>query len=325
MALYLISCVGVEHDLPYLEHFVRHYKSLGVEPDSFHLLMHAKDPASPRLEEAKAILARHDITGIPWIEPNYSSVEMWQQRQNLQKRIAKPEDWVISADIDELHEYPAPLEDIIAWCEREGHEIVQGPFIDRLSADGQLVDVPGPDRRLEDVFPVQAELRHHIGGYTTNVNLAGSVNLMLVRGDVLLGNGGHSPEIGYQNRRYALGGILWRFNRLAEPKFLFSIPFLVHHYKWTTGLLEHSVKRLEAEAMTPADREYTSKLVAFFKSAEGIPVDALATRDPARDQPDDWQAKVRELRRSYAFMRPMIDAKRAFRKVVRIGRKAIGK
>ena len=316
MALYLISCVGVEHDLPYLEHFVRHYRSLGIAPGSFKILLHAKGPASPRLAEARTILSRHDIPGEPWIEPNYSSIEMWKQRQNLQKSVAGPQDWVISADIDELHEYPAPIEDVIAWCEREGHEIVQGPFVDRLSADGRLIDVPDPERPLSEAFPIQAELRHHIGGHTRNVNLGGSVNMMLMRGDIMPGNGGHNPAPEHQDRRYALGGMLWQFRRLAEPRFLFTMPFLVHHYKWTTGLLEHSIKRLETEFMTPADKEYTQKLVTFFGSTGDVPVNALATRDPARDRPADWQAKVREMRRRHAFIRPVMKAKAAIRKVL---------
>lgn len=316
MALYLTSCVGVEHDLPYLEHFVQHYMALGVEAGSFRLLLHATDPASPRLSEAQEILARHGIAGVPWIEPEYSSVEMWKRRQDLQKSVAGPDDWVISADIDELHEYPAPLEAIIAWCEREGHEIVQGPFIDRLASDGKLVDLPDPDRSLADAFPVQAELRHHIGGHTRNVNLGGSVKMMLMRGDILPGNGGHNPTPEHNDRRFALGGLLWRFKKLAEPRFLFTMPFSVHHYKWTKGLLEHSTKRLETEYMTPADREYTQKLAAFFDDAQDVPVGDLATRDPARDRPADWQAKVREMRRRYALLLPLIGAKAVLRRAV---------
>lgn len=316
MALYLISCVGVEHDLPYLEHFVRHYRLLGIEPTSFKILLHAKDPDSPRLAEARASLLRHDILGEPWIEPNYSSIEMWKQRQNLQKSVAGHEDWVISADIDELHEYPAPIEDVIAWCEREGHEIVQGPFIDRLSTAGHLIDVPDPERLLSEAFPIQAELRHHIGGHTRNVNLGGSVKMMLMRGDILPGNGGHNPAPEHRDRRYALGGPLWQFKTLAQHRFLFAMPFLVHHYKWTAGLLEHSAERLGKETMTPADREYTEKLVAFFGGTGDVPVNTLATRDPARDQPADWQAKVRQMRRRYALMRPVIEAKSMIRKVI---------
>ena len=315
MALYLISCVGVENDLPYLEHFVRHYRGIGVAPEDFRLILQTADPDSPRLRAALDILEGHGIAQSRlWHEP-YSSRTMWEERRRLQREIAGPGDWVVSADVDELHEYPAPLREIVAWCEREGYDIVQGPFIDRLPEDGRLTELPPPDRPLTEAYPVQTELRHHIGGHTRNVNLGGSVNLMLVRGDVMPGIGGHNALPAARSHSYALGGPLWRFRRLSEPRFLFGMPFLVHHYKWTAGLLERLRERLDHQEMTPADREYTEKVVAFF-DGEGVSIEALARRDPARDAPVDWQKKVTELRRRHARMLPVIYAKAAVRKAL---------
>lgn len=58
MALYLISCVGVRHDLPNLDHFVRHYKIPGIAQEDFRLILQATDPESPRLAAARGILRR---------------------------------------------------------------------------------------------------------------------------------------------------------------------------------------------------------------------------------------------------------------------------
>lgn len=315
MAPYLISCVGVENDLPYLEHFLRHYERLGIAPANMRLILQSANPGSPRLHAAREILDRH---GIPeprlWTEP-YSSRTMWEQRRRLQQEIAGPSDWVVSADVDEFHEYPAPLAEIVAWCEREGHDVVQGPFIDRLPADGHLTELPPPEVSIDEAYPVQTELRHHIGGHTRNVNLGGSVNLMLIRGDVMPGIGGHNALPSDRSYSYALGGPLWRFRRLAEPRFLFAMPFLVHHYKWTAGLLERLRERLDHQEMTPAAREYTEKVVAFFEG-RGVPMEGLAKRDPARDARADWKAKAAELRRRHARMLPMLYAKAAVRKAL---------
>ena len=325
MALYLISCVGVEHDLPYLEHFLRYYKGLGIAPGNFRVILQTTDPDSPNLAKARDILIRHGVPGdLHWSAP-YSSRTMWEERRRVQAEVAGPSDWVVSADVDERHEYPAPLSEIVAWCEREGYDVIQGPFVDRLAAGGGLAKVPPPDGALDETFPVQTELRHHIGGHTRNVNLGGSVNLMLIRGNVLPGIGGHSPHTKLKSSKFALGGPLWQFKKLADARFLFTMPFLVHHYKWTDGLVERMRERLEHQEMSQAAREYTEKVVTFFDGPDALRMERLATRDPARDRPVDWQAKVRDMRRRYALMRPMIDAKRAFRKVVRIGRKAIGK
>ncbi len=321
MALYLISCVGVENDLPYLEHFLRHYEELGIAPANFRIILQTTDPDSPRLAQARDILARHGVPGdIHWSAP-YSSRSMWEERRRVQAETAGPSDWVVSADVDEMHEYPAPLPEIVAWCEREGHDIVQGPFVDRLAAGGGLAEVPPSDGALDETFPVQTELRHHIGGHTRNVNLGGSVNLMLMRGDILPGIGGHNvhpggPRLGGKAPGFAQGGPLWRFRKLADPRFLFTMPFLVHHYKWTGGLIGRMRERLDSQEMTPAGREYTEKVVAFFDNPGALRMESLATRDPARDRPADWQGKVREMRRRHAFMRPMIEAKAAIRRVI---------
>jgi hypothetical protein len=316
MVLHLLSCVGVENDLPYLEHFIRHYERLGIAPENFRLILQTTDPDSPRLRKARDILESHGIAQDHlWSEP-YSSRTMWEERRRLQQEIAGPRDWVVSADVDELHEYPAPLEEIVAWCESEGHDIVQGPFIDRLPADGRLSEVPPPaERSLAEACPVQTELRHHIGGHTRNVNLGGSVNLMLIRGDVMPGIGGHNPLPSAKTRDYALGGPLWRFRRLSEPRFLFSMPFLVHHYKWTAGLMERLRERLDHQEMTPAGREYTEKVVAFF-DGKGVAMESLPRRDPDRDAPADWKGKVAEMRRRHARMLPMLYAKAALRKAI---------
>lgn len=316
MALYLLSCVGVENDLPYLGHFIRHYERLGVAPENFRLILQTTDPDSPRLRTAREILERHGVAPARlWTEP-YSSRAMWEERRRLQQEVAGPRDWVVSADVDELHEYPAPLGEIVAWCEREGHDIVQGPFIDRLPADGRLTEVPPPEQTsLAEACPVQTELRHHIGGHTRNVNLGGSVNLMLIRGDVMPSIGGHNALPSATIHRYALGGPLWRFRRLSEPRFLFSMPFLVHHYKWTAGLVHRLRDRLDHQEMTQAGREYTEKVVAFFDGG-GVSMAALKTREAARDAPADWQGKVAEMRRRHARMLPMLRAKAALGKVI---------
>lgn len=294
--LHLISCIGVRADLGYLPHFLDHYSALGVAPEQFRLILQSAEGAGPALERAQAILKTRGIVAHKiWTDP-YTSTMMWAERRALQQEVAAPDDWVLSADVDEFHEYPAPLEEIMAWCARCGHRIVQGPFIDRLAASGRLEPVPDAGGDIAAAFPLQTELRHFIAGYSEQINLGGSVKLMLMRGDVLPGTGGHGPL--HPSEHFVYGVKLNKLKAMQTVDTLFRLPFLVHHYKWTEDLQTRMRRRLDTPGITPQGRAYAEKLLAYFgeDAATGVETGRLTLRDPARDAPRDWKAAVRRLK-----------------------------
>jgi len=297
MQLHLITCVGVEDDLAYLPHFLSHYRSLGVPGEHVHVLSQAIREDHPALDAADRILAKHDVPPARrWIAP-YTSRGMWEQRRALQKARVAPADYVLSADVDEFHEYPVPPVELCAWCREAGYDVVQGPFIDRLSASGGLDALPSSDRSIFDAYPLQTELRHTLAGLTDDINLGGSVKLMMIRGDVEPGLGGHGALGEHRGRPHALGLHLSRFHELADPRARFAMPFLVHHFKWTAGVAERMRKRLRTPGISPAGKAYAERLLAFFDSGSGLDPRSLVTRNAVRDAPADWQKSVAAWRR----------------------------
>jgi len=80
----LITCVGVEHDLSMLPHFLRHYLDLGIKPERMFVILNANSEDSPSLTDAKNILKEHGISSpTEWIAP-YTSGDMWAQRRDIQ-------------------------------------------------------------------------------------------------------------------------------------------------------------------------------------------------------------------------------------------------
>ena len=291
----LISCVGVEHDLALLPHFLRHYLDLGIAPERMHLVLNAPTADAPSLARARAVLAAHGVEPAEeWVAP-YTSDTMWEKRREVQRRVAAPADWVVSADVDEFCEFPAPLAEVLAACERRGVNCVQGVFIDRLAPGGRLAPVEA-EPSIWDQFPIEADvictLRRDEDGYQ-----AGTVNIMACRGDVLPSRGGHHPLHDGRPVSYVLGRPLGQFPGIGEAAVRFSVPFRVHHFKWTEGVLDTHRQRLATPGASKAGSVYGRRLLDYFDHRGGrvdlgdVPIrqSGLADRVP-------WRVRVAALR-----------------------------
>ncbi|MDT7856656.1 hypothetical protein RQM47_08390 [Rubrivirga sp. S365] len=311
----LISCVGVESDLPLLPHFLRHYLDLGVAPERMHIVLNALTADAPGLAEARAILAEHGVDGgEDWIEP-YTSDAMWDKRREVQRRVASPEDWVVSADVDEFCEFPAPLGEVLDYCERRGANCVQGVFIDRLAPGGALAEIePAPS--LWDQFPVEADvictIRQHEGD-GDNYKF-GTVNVMLCRGDVLPSRGGHAPLKGEDAVpvSFLLGTSLGRMPGITNSAVRFAIPFRVHHFKWTEALAERHQRRLDTPGASSAGSAYGRLLLDRLALWGGrIGLGDVPVRHPTLADRVPWRVRTNALRATVAADRGVAFARRA--------------
>ena len=300
----LVSCVGVEGELALLPHFVDHYLALGVRPERVHVLLNARDAGSPALEAAAALLAARGVTGaVPWIAP-YTSDSMWARRRELQAEVADARDWIVSADVDELHEYPDTLARVLAHCERVGANAVQGVFVDRLAEGGTLAEVRA-EPALAEQFPLRADAIGALGGSGRHHDRYGTVKLVAMRGAVLPSRGGHHPLGGQSGVRLLQGAPLGALPDAADPEGRFGWPFRVHHYKWTATLVPGLRRRLGTPGASEAGREYGAKLLAHVEahgaiSLAGIPLDPLPVDERRRRAARGWRARMARARLAHA-------------------------
>jgi hypothetical protein len=292
----LISCVGVEHDLPLLPHFLRHYLGLGIEPGRMHLVLHAPSEGAPGLAEAQAVLAAHGVEPYEtWTDP-YTSDAMWEKRREVQRHVAAPSDWVVSADVDEFCEFPAPLGEALSFCERKGVGCVQGVFVDRLAPGGRLAPVEaGPS--VWDQFPVQADVAGTVRRPEGYGYRYGTVNVMALRGDVLPSRGGHAPLGGGPGGSFVFGVPLGSHPRITDPAFRFALPFRVHHFKWTRDLAERHRRRLETPGASPIGSAYGRLLLDHLDRHGGrVGLDEVAVRGEPGPDRVPWRARVAAVR-----------------------------
>ncbi len=270
----LLSCVGAGRDLDLVGHFVRHYRDLGIARERFHVIVHAGADESQELAELVAHLRDHGIEPADTWRGVYTSGELWQRRRALQRSVVPPEAWVLSADIDEFHAYPAPLAAVIDHLEAEELNLLQGPMIDRVAPGGVLARVER-DRPLAQQFPVVADVMCPLGGITSAQAAGGTVKMMLFRADVLPGIGGHAPWKAWhgpwqrEGVRYAAGRPLADFPEVAEARWRLGQPAAVHHYKWTAGLVEDARRRRAAPGASARGSAYGEALIDYLERNQG--------------------------------------------------------
>ena len=295
---WLFTCVGVRDDLPLLPHWLEHYAALGVPPARTVCLLNASSDDEPNLARAEDIIAERGAKARRWVAP-YTSDTMWQARRALQAELAAPDDWVLSADVDEFHEYPEPLSPFLRRCANMGVSCVQGPFIDRVGLHGQLVPVREAPA-LGEQFPVQAEVSLSLFGEGRSHNRYGTVKVMALRGALSLDRGGHHPREAL-GRAFLYGAPLAAFGGIMDPGFRFALPTRVHHYHWTDALLARLERRLGTKGVSRAGAEYGARQLDVLRREGGVPLRDVPQRENA--SAPDWEAVLRSVRRRAALVR----------------------
>ncbi|MEE4539959.1 MAG: glycosyltransferase family 2 protein [Erythrobacter sp.] len=302
----LITCIGVEHDLALLAHFVEHYRRLGIAHGSMIAILNTCDEASARLSQARQFAEERGLVVEEWIAP-YTSEAMWEKRREVQARHCVAEDWVISADVDEFHEYPEDLPRFLARCEAMAVDVVQGPFIDRLAPGGRLAAV-NADRPLGDQFPLRAAAMDVVGGAGAHHTRHSTVKVMAMRGCVQPRRGGHDP-LPVPGLGWLYGASLGQFALLDAPAFRFAVPTRVNHYHWTDRLI-HSLKiRLATPGVSAAGREYGARQLRYLERNDGIALDEVETERISFPR-ESWPRQLTRMRRRGALMNLAYRARR---------------
>lgn len=214
-------------DMALLPHWIRHYQGMGAKC----VVMLATDGHGP----VPHLPDMGDVTFA--LMPTAIAIGKFQhypQIEMLWNLGMKPDDWVMVADLDEMYEFAAPINDIIGICESKNLPCVYGHFVDMVAADGSLATVkppppnadfihmPLPDRaNLRDQFPVETRFTEMVCG-------GGTQKVMLMRPDVTIYAGHHygATKIGGARLHPDIP-----FGELGEYK--------VRHYKWNANLIPH--------------------------------------------------------------------------------------
>ena len=304
--------MGVEHDLALLPHFLEYYKGLGISAENMHPVLQA---SQENIDEMKKAIALLDDFGVKphevWIAP-YTSKSMWDKRRQIQKEVAEADDWIISADVDEFHEFPVDLKEFLAYCDKKELNCIQGVFIDRLAPEGALAPVQ-KDSPIWDQFPIQADVMCTIRQHEDGNWAAGTVNVMACKGNILPSLGGHSALAGEIPVNYLFGRHLGKLPGIHKPKVRFAIPLRVHHFKWTDRLLVSLKKRLSTPGVSERGKMYGEALLSHIDEQGKIQVDKMPVRSPGRSDRLPWKYQLR------AFARRVL-AIRIVNKLTRIAR-----
>lgn len=308
--IHLVSCVGVALEHVLLGHFLDHYIALGVPPANCHIVLNAESADSPDLALAEqALTARGVVAEEIWLEP-YTSEAMWQKRRDVQRRCVPGGCWVLSADADEFHEYPTDLADFLGECEAYGVNCIDGVFIDRVAANGELAAID-ENEPVAQRFPLQAMVQGQIVNFGRFHQPSGSVKLMAFDAALLPDRGGHRLVKHQSDARYLFGRSLTEYRQIRHPGVRFRLPLRVHHYKWHAGLRETLVRRLAQSGVSVAGREYGDQLLSYLEHRHGRIDLADIVRRPAGGHrtPLDWRARVRALRGLHFTHRTLKDVK----------------
>ena len=106
------------------------------------------------------------------------------------------EEWILTADCDELQEYPSDLHTFSSKLDEEGSTWVQGGVIDRVSSGGEIPKKLDDDLTLPEQFPLHCNM-HRLksepkGGAIIN-NEKFMPKVMLHKKNITLTPGNHLP------------------------------------------------------------------------------------------------------------------------------------
>lgn len=197
----LTLVVPVGRDFRLLDRCLEHYKALGV--DQILLNLHARTEWGTDLVDCIRAVGEGFGAKVAHVHSQIY-IESYLTTRVLLDHHTDPDEWIVYSDVDEFHEYPDSLHNIIRYCEEQGYEYVQGLLLDRVAADGSLPMLN--DRPLHEQFPVGAQITQGVRGGDPR-------KVVLARSRVKIAAGQHFTKAGY-----------------GAP--LSELKVTVHHFRW---------------------------------------------------------------------------------------------
>jgi hypothetical protein len=233
-----------------LPHFIHHYYMLGATT----ILI------SARIPEAHAVAERFEecypvksfcTPAAEFVDDEKRAVE----DKILEDSGVQPLDWVIYADLDEFHGYPAPLRDIVRGLNRDGSQAIRGYMVDRLAGDGSLPKVV-PDVPIWQQFPVMAHVTQMIAGAWTQ-------KIVLTRYALKPAGGVNHTTVG---------------NVFSPPPIGTEALYRIHHFKWIEGLYDKLAIRIREGRFSGVYYEECRRIIRYLDAHQAFDVTDPALR-----------------------------------------------
>lgn len=253
----LRSCISADNDFKVLPYFIKHYLNHGVE--NFKIVINSKKLQSKELNIVREIFKQYNITiEKEWIGP-YSEYKRLDLMNQVLENV-NDEDWVVSVDGDEFHQYEMKVNHLIKKAEEQNCDLIKGAIIDKISSNQRVVPFQS-EIELEKQFPLKAnlhslkqkkqciQLKHYEGCFQPKI--------VLHKKKVKLGEGFHQIRNDQRNNEYKI----------------FSDVIEVHHYKWYDDVLQ-KMKRITKEDQLSERPNFANKndIIKYLEKNYNIPI-----------------------------------------------------
>jgi len=135
--------------------------SIGVSPLRCLLTLHTDNVQSGSLQTMMAVLIKYDLY-YDIYEGKWSSESLTFHQLHKLLSVVKSDDWVLTVDSDEFHEYPMYLPAFLAKCDEQGYTFVRGDFADRTTSSGKLLDLRS-NISIWKQYPFECQITNSLG------------------------------------------------------------------------------------------------------------------------------------------------------------------
>ena len=216
--IYLSCCIGVEYDYDIVSHFIEYYKNIGV--DEFLIVLNTNVSNSERLEEVQNILKEYDIKEKRVWHGPYDNILHTLILMDMIEENTNREEWILTADVDEFHEYPYDLRKFISYLDKNKYEAAYGVLVDRLTCDHKIIGID-QDTNLFEAFPLKTNLSSKLFNNPFDFK-----KVMIHKSYIKLITGQHDCLS-------------------SEGRKFFPSMLNVHHFKWRGNILRNQKDRAE--------------------------------------------------------------------------------
>jgi hypothetical protein len=236
-----------------LAHFLDHYTRLGVH----RILVSVRSAEQGELYESAVRHAAPFDARVYW---NPAQRFMDSDKAEIEQSIieqngVQPDDYVMHLDLDEFHEYPAPLAEIVRIMNQRDAWAVRGWLLDRVAEDGALAPIRSAPS-IGEQFPIGCDL-------TNGVLKGWTQKIVLCRGRVQLQGGVNHDTCNARYDDVPVGN---------------ADQYSVHHFKWTHGVDERLRGRLAHGAFAQCYIEECQRFLDHYEARGRIDVRSEALR-----------------------------------------------